>query len=167
MFRDGLYARADALIPSPVGGYVLRETKASTFPLKNDNVTPAKPEEHHLDDVAIQAWVYQATRLPLAGAELNLLDNRWRYPGNDDYSGLFRQLPVTVDIAGRIPLVPNWHAAAQQVLAGAMPEIQTGPQCSKPYACAFHGHCTALDAPRPEHPLACSRAPVARASPEN
>jgi hypothetical protein len=31
MFRDGLYARADALIPAPSGGYILRETKASTF----------------------------------------------------------------------------------------------------------------------------------------
>jgi hypothetical protein len=39
MVRDGLYARADALIPSPTGGYVLRETKASTFPLKPDKVT--------------------------------------------------------------------------------------------------------------------------------
>jgi Domain of unknown function(DUF2779) len=153
MFRDGLYARADALIPSPAGGYVIRETKASTFPLKPDKLTPAAPEEHHLDDVAIQAWVYQATGLPLAGAELNLLNNRWRYTGNNDYSGLFRQLTVTADIAGRIPQVPNWHAAAQHVLGGAMPATQTGPQCSRPYACAFHYHCTTLDTPGPDHPL--------------
>ena len=91
MFREGLYARADALIPVPSGGYILRETKASTFPLKKGKVTPDNPEEHHLDDLAIQAWVYQASGWPLAGAELNLLDNRWRYPGNGDYSGLFRQ----------------------------------------------------------------------------
>ena len=153
MFRDGLYARADALIPSPGGGYILRETKASTFPLKPDKITPASPEEHHLDDVAIQAWVYQATGWPLAGVELTLLNNRWRYPGNNDYSGLFRQLPVTVDIAGRIPQVANWYAAARHVLGGAMPATQTGPQCSKPYACAFHDHCTTLDVPGPEHPL--------------
>jgi hypothetical protein len=153
MYRDGIYARADALIPAPTGGYILRETKASTFPLKSDKVTPALPEEHHLDDVAIQAWVYQATGWPLAGAEVNLLNNRWRYPGNGDYSGLFRQLAVTVAIAGRIPQVPNWHAAAQQVLGGAMPATQTGPQCAKPYACAFHDHCTTLDTPGPAHPL--------------
>jgi len=153
MYRDDLYARADALIPSPAGGYVLRETKASTFPLKPDKITPASPEEHHLDDVAIQAWVYQTTGLPLAGAELNLLNNRWRYPGNGDYSGLFRQLPVTADIAGRIADVPKWHAAAQHVLAGVIPAIQTGPQCKKPYACAFHDHCTTLDTPGPDHPL--------------
>jgi hypothetical protein len=70
MFRDGLYARADALIPAPGGGYILRETKASTFPLKKNKVTPDKPEEHHLDDVAIQAWVYQTAGWPLAGADI-------------------------------------------------------------------------------------------------
>jgi hypothetical protein len=153
MFRDGLYARADALIPAPAGGYVLRETKASTFPLKKDKVTPDKPEEHHLDDVAIQAWVYQATGWPLAGAELNLLNNQWRYPGNDDYSGLFRQLPVTADALGRMSEVPKWHAAAQRILAGNMPGIQTGKQCTQPYACPFHDHCQTLDTPGPEHPI--------------
>lgn len=153
MYRDGLYARADALIPSPAGGYVLRETKASTFPLKSDKVTPGKPEDHHLDDVAIQAWIYQATGLPLAGAELNLLDNQWRYPGNNDYSGLFRQLSITADIAGRVAEVPNWLAAAQRILAGAMPDTQTGKQCTKPYDCPFHDHCKPLDTPGPEHPL--------------
>jgi hypothetical protein len=153
MFRDGLYARADALIPSHAGGYVIRETKASTFPLKPDKVTPDKPEEHHLDDVAIQVWIYQATGLPLAGAELNLLNNRWRYPGNNDYSGLFRQLTVAADIQQRIAEVPNWHAAAQRILAGALPDIQTGNQCKKPFACPFHDHCTTLDLPGPEHPL--------------
>jgi Domain of unknown function(DUF2779) len=153
MFRDGLYARADALIPAPSGGYVLRETKASTFPLKPDKVTPDKPEEHHLDDLAIQAWVYQATGLPLASAELNLLNNQWRYPGNGDYSGLFRRLPVTADIVGRISQVPNWLTAAQRVLASAMPDVQTGKQCSEPYDCPFLDHCKTLDLPRPEHPL--------------
>jgi hypothetical protein len=73
MIRDGLYARADALVPAPAGGYIIRETKASTFPLKKDKVTPDIPEDHHLDDLAIQAWVYQASGWPLAGAELNLL----------------------------------------------------------------------------------------------
>lgn len=153
MLRDGLYARADALIPAPSGGYVLRETKASTFPLKKDKFTPDKPEEHHLDDLAIQAWVYQASGWRLAGAELNLLNNRWRYPGNGDYSGLFRQLPVADDIGGKISAVPDWHAASQRVLAGVVPSVQTGAQCSKPYDCPFYDHCKPLDAPGPQHPL--------------
>jgi hypothetical protein len=154
MFRDGLYARADALTPGRAGGYILRETKASTFPLKKDKVTPDEPEEHHLDDLAIQAWVYQSSGWPLAGAELNLLDNRWRYPGNGEYAGLFRQLPVTADVLARVQDVPTWHAAAQRILAGAMPDTQTGGHCAKPYDCPFHDHCKTLDAPGPDHPLA-------------
>src|SRR5208282_4637796 len=133
LVRDGLYARADALVPAAAGGYILRETKASTFPLKKDKLTPDKPEEHHVDDLSIQAWVYQASGWPLAGAELNLLDNQWRYPGNGDYSGLFRQLSVTADVLVRISDVPTWHATAQSVLAGPMPDTQTGGHCAKPY----------------------------------
>ena len=78
LVREGLYARADALLPNATG-YTLRETKASTFPLKEDKVTPAAPKDHHLDDVAIQAWVLETSGLTLASAELNLLNNQWRY----------------------------------------------------------------------------------------
>ncbi len=37
MVHSGLYARADALLPEG-SRYILRETKASTFPLKSDKV---------------------------------------------------------------------------------------------------------------------------------
>jgi hypothetical protein len=67
---------------------VLRETKASTFPLKNDKTTPAAPKEHHLNDLAIQVWVMRESGLPLKRAELNLLDSQWRYPGRGFGSGL-------------------------------------------------------------------------------
>jgi len=53
MFHEGLYARADALVPEDQA-YVLRETKASTFPLEKDKITSGKPKEHHLNDLAIQ-----------------------------------------------------------------------------------------------------------------
>src|SRR5882757_7387972 len=71
--RDELYVRADALLPEK-GKYVLRETKASTFPLKGDKVTPDAPKEHHLNDVAIQMWAMEASGLMLTRAELNLLN---------------------------------------------------------------------------------------------
>jgi hypothetical protein len=142
--RDDLSARADALIPT-ASGYVLQETKASTL--------RDAPKDHHLDDIAIQLWVMAASQLPLARAELNLLDNQWRYPGGGDYRGLFRQLAMDDEIAERVALVPQWLAAAQQVLAADMPTVHTGKQCEKPYACPFFNHCSALDPPGPEHPL--------------
>lgn len=152
MVHGGLYARADALVPER-GRYVLRETKASTFPLKSDKVTPGAPEEHHLNDVAIQAWTMESSGLPLTRVELNLLNNQWRYPGDGDYSGLFRQLDVTTDVRARKDQVPGWLEQARTILAGEMPQLVTGRQCSDPYKCMFRGHCEKLDPPRPEHPI--------------
>lgn len=152
MVHDDVYARADALLPSGQG-YVLRETKASTFPLKKDKVTPDSPEDHHLDDVAIQAWVMKGAGIEVARTELNLLNNQWRYPGNGDYDGLFRQLDVTADIQERVANVPQWAAAANAVIAGAMPDAQTGKHCAKPYSCCFAGHCEEHQPAGPEHPL--------------
>lgn len=61
VFGD-VYARADALLPITGSQHALQETKASTFPLKDDKVTPGKPEAHHLDDIAIQAWTMTAAQ---------------------------------------------------------------------------------------------------------
>jgi hypothetical protein len=152
MVHNGLYARADALVPEG-GRYVLRETKASTFPLKNDKVTPGVPEEHHLNDVAIQAWTMEGSGLPLARVELNLLNHRWRYPGAEDYSGLFRRMDVTAEAHRRKDQVPAWIEQAQATIAGSMPQVVTGRQCSDPYECPFRDHCETLDPPGPEHPI--------------
>ena len=152
MLRDDLSARADALIPD-ADAYVLQETKASTFPLKSDKVTPAKPDDHLLDDIAIQLWVLAGMGLPIKQAELNLLNNQWRYPGGGDYSGLFRPLVMDDSIQERVNQVPQWLAAAKQVLTEPMPQITTGGQCGKPYSCHFHGHCAAMDPTGPEHPI--------------
>jgi len=152
MLREGLYSRADALIPEGAG-YVLRETKSSTFPLKRDKVTPGKPEEHHLNDVAIQVWTMAGVGLPIQRAELNLLDNQWRYPGNDNYSGLFRQLDVSAEVQARLELVPNWLAAAEEVVSGNMPDVRVGRQCREPYECPYQASCLELEPPGEEHPI--------------
>src|SRR5262245_40295848 len=146
MYYAGLYARADALVPE-TGGYVLRETKASTFPLKKDRVTPDKPENHHLNDVAIQAWVMKKSGLPMTRAELNLVNSSWRYPGGEEYSGLFRQMDVTVETQRRAKKVFRWQKDAEKILIGKMPTIATGEQCAKPYPCPFKTFCEPLDPP--------------------
>jgi hypothetical protein len=152
MVHGGLYARADALVRDK-DGYILRETKASSFPLKADKATPDKPEDHHLDDIAIQAWVMSQSGLPMTRSELNLLNSRWRYPGNGDYAGLFRQMDVTNEIATRFAEVPSWIEAAEQVLNGSMPELQTGKHCTNPYECQFQEHCRQFDPPAAKHPI--------------
>jgi hypothetical protein len=152
MVCGGLYARADALVPEG-DRYVLRETKSSTFPLKKDKVTPDAAKDHHIDDVAIQTWAMEGSGLNLERAELNLLNNQWRYPGGGDYSGLFRQLDVTNEVQSRKGQVVRWLKDAQVVLDGKMPEVVTGKQCSDPYDCPFLGYCEKLDPPGPEHPI--------------
>jgi len=152
MAHADLYARADALVPQATA-YILRETKTSTFPLKSDGVTPGPPKDHYLTDVAIQAWVMEGWGLPIAGIELNLLNNRWRYPGGGDYSGLFRQLDVTKDVVERKTRVPIWLAQAKETLTGPMPDIATGKHCSEPYDCAFQKYCELRDPPGPPHPI--------------
>ena len=150
--HGGLYARADALVAEGAG-YVLQETKASSFPLKSDKIRPDKPKFHHLDDIAIQAWVMLQSGLPLTRAELNLLNSRWLYPGGGDYRGLFRPLDVTEAITERLAAVPTWIANAQSALAGDMPATQTGKQCAEPYVCPFQEHCQSLEPPGEEHPI--------------
>ncbi len=152
MIYGALYARADALV-SDKSGYILRETKASSFPLKADKATPDKPDADHLDDITIQAWVMSESGLPMTRGELNLLNSRWRYPGNGDYAGLFRQMDVTNEIAAKRANVPSWIEAAEKVLAGDMPEIRTGKHCHNPNECQFQEHCQKLDPPGVEHPI--------------
>ena len=153
MMHGGIYARADALMPSDLG-YVLRETKASSFPLKGDKVTPAAPKVHHLNDLAIQAWVMTRAGIPMARAELNLLNNQWRYPGGNDYEGLFRQLDVTAEIAPLMDQVPQWRDEAEGVVtADDMPVLTTGKHCSDPFDCPYQGFCVEFDPVGPEHPI--------------
>jgi hypothetical protein len=152
LVRGDLYARADALV-SDGDAYVLRETKASTFPLKNDKVTPGKPDDHHLIDVAIQTWVIGGSGLPVTRVELNLLDSRWRYRGDEDYSGLFRQLDLTTEISDALQLVPTWVEDAETALRGDEPQVHTGKHCREPYGCAFLDYCERFDPPVEQHPI--------------
>jgi predicted RecB family nuclease len=152
MCFDGLYARADALVPEE-GGYVLRETKATTFPVKKDKFTPDKPDAEHVLDVAIQAYVLEQSGLPMVRAELNLLDNQWRFPGKGDYSKMFRILDVTEHVRATVEEVPELLKLGRDTLAGPMPVTVTGKQCDKPHSCQFLEFCEKLDPEKPEHPI--------------
>ena len=150
--HDDVYVRVDALIPMP-NGVVLRETKASAFPLKTDKVTPGKPDKDYVADLAIQVYVMEQSGTPVMQAELNLLDTQWKYPGNGDYSKMFRRLNVTEEVRDVIIEVPLWIQEAKTMLTGRMPKAVSGSQCSKPHGCGYLGHCKKLDPPKPAHPI--------------
>lgn len=154
LHANGLYARADILRPAKGGGYVLLETKASTFPYKRGKNEPDKVEPHHLEDLAIQIWVAQQSGIVLADAALNYLDNRWTYPGDGDYEGLFKEYPVLEQLADTVQQVPIWLSQAKGVLSSeAMPKCGTGAQCKKPRQCGFFQYCRAMEPVEVEHPL--------------
>lgn len=152
MYFNDVYARADALIPME-GGYMLQETKATTFPLKKDKVTPDKPDMEHIIDLAIQGWVLENSGIPMVRAELNLLNNRWRYPGDGDYSGLFRAMDVTNKVRETMDHVPALIETTRATIEGTMPEKVTGKQCSSPHGCEYLSFCKKLDPPKPDHPI--------------
>jgi CRISPR/Cas system-associated exonuclease Cas4 (RecB family) len=153
LYFDDVYARADALIPEGDGSYVLRETKATTFPLKKDKVTPDKPDVEHVIDVAIQAYVMQQSGVPMARAELNLINSKWKYPGGGDYSGLFRIMDITPEVNEILPHIPIRIAASREIIEGQMPDMETGKHCKDPHGCQYLEFCKKIDPPKPAHPI--------------
>lgn len=152
IFFDDLYARLDAVVATEEG-FRIEETKSSTFPLKANKVDPAKPEPHHVDDLAIQAWVAKAVGLPVDQVALSLLNSKWTYLGDGDYKGLFRLYPLDEQVAELLPQVPLWLKDAKELIKGEMPEVTTGSHCDKPHGCPFKEFCKARE-PAPEaHPV--------------
>lgn len=165
-FFEDLYARADIVYPEG-SGYVLQETKSRSFPLKTDKVTPGKPDQEHVVDLAIQAYAMKNMGWPLVRSELNLIDNRWKYPGGGDYSGLFRTLDVTKEVDKVLEEgfeaapggVEQWFTIRElfdrtnSVVVGPMPTNCTGKHCSDPHDCPFMSWCETQDPPKTEHPI--------------
>lgn len=152
-YRDGLYSRADALIPLGDGRYVLQETKSSTFPLRKDKQSTGDPTLHHVEDVAIQLWASQESGLDIERAELNLIDNQWRYPGDKNYSGLLKTLDVTSAAVVIVTDVAGWVTSAKDILLGDMPEASIGQHCSDPHDCPFQTHCKSMESVQQAHPV--------------
>ena len=135
---DGLLIRAELLLPSPlptagegVNSYRMVEVKSST-----------SVKDYYLTDAAIQSWVAQQANLSLTSVEIAHIDNSFVYPGGGDYQGLFHYADVSEQIAGMTDEVPEWIDAARETLSGDEPNIATGNQCSKPFACSFLAYCS-------------------------
>ena len=124
-----ILVRADVLIRSGERWRMI-EVKAST-----------KVKDYHVDDAAIQAWVARGAGLAVGQVEVAHVDNRFVYPGGRDYRGLFAHADVTAAIEPLQGAIPDWIAAAQRDVAGPMPDIRVGAQCTNPYECEFLAHC--------------------------
>ena len=131
--EDGVFVSVDILERSG-DGFVLTEVK-STLDVK----------EQHLADVAIQLYVVRRAGLPVRRAEVMHLNRACRFP---DLSNLFVRAPVTEQLHALLLDAPAQIAALRGILAGAIPEIATGPHCTVPYECPFRERCWP---PLPDH----------------
>ena len=121
--------RADVLIRRE-GRYRMIEVKAST-----------KVKDSHVTDAAIQTWVARGAGLDVERVELAHIDNRYVYPGDGDYRGLFAHADMTAAVVPLQAQIPEWVAAAQCDLAGPMPDIAVGRHCHAPFECEFMAYC--------------------------
>ena len=140
----GALAFADIMLPVHKHGqphWRMVEIKSST-----------EVKDYHRDDAAVQAFVARSAGVPLAGIALAHIDNTWVYPGGGDYTGLLKEQDLTAKAFARGDEVQGWIRDAQAVLRNVEPDIRTGAQCSRPYACGFIGYCTSQQ-PQAQYPI--------------
>lgn len=101
----------------------------------------ASVKQHQLQDAAIQYWVAQSEGVPLSSVEIAHINTAFRYPGNQDYQGLFHFEDIGDDISDLVSQVPNWIAKANNTLNGKDPQSIPGSHCTTSYDCPYFDHC--------------------------
>ena len=126
-------------------------------------------KEHHLQDIAIQAWVAESEGLPLDRLSVAVVDTGFVYPGGGDYRGLLQEIPVADQARPLMARTPGWVRSLGLLLAGPLPAIARGVQCRRPFDCPFDAFCREQDgaAPRPagESGSVAAESPVRHSDP--
>lgn len=136
--HQGVLVRTDILSKGP-GGLCVTEVKAST-----------SVKDYHLVDCAIQAWVIQQAGHKVERIHLAHVNRDFVYPGGGQYRGILNYVDLTEDALARDAEVTEWVKTLKDVLAGSMPDIEVGDQCSQPFPCPFQAHCWP---PQPKYPV--------------
>ncbi len=142
----GALAYADVMLPIKRSGrrmWRMVEIKSST-----------SVHDYHRDDAAIQSFIARRAGVPLAAIALAHIDSQWSYAGDGDYNGLLVENDLTDEAFGREREVEQWIAEAQKIASRRKtPDICTGEQCRKPYACGFVDYCASTET-QADHPVA-------------
>ena len=125
----GVFVRAD-ILQKVRGGWDLYEVKSAS---------DVKP--HFPDDVAIQFFVLSGCGLDLRRAFLVHIDTGYVRRGEVDPKELFAMQELTEIVREKQTAIPAEIARMREVLAGGLPAIDIGPQCTNPYECDFIGYC--------------------------
>jgi hypothetical protein len=123
---DGVFVAVDVL-ERRRKGHAIVEVK-STLDVKAQFVP----------DVAIQLHVLRAAGLEVPRVDVMHLNRECRHP---DLSNLFVREDVTEAAEAFLPSIPSQLARLKEAIAGPLPVVQTGPQCTDPYECPFLARC--------------------------
>ena len=141
----GAIILADVMLSSRKGGkrvWRMIEVKSST-----------EVKDCYRDDVAIQAFVARKAGVSLTSVSLAHIDNKWVYPGGNDYQGLLVENDLTADAFGREAEVKNWITEAQVISRKRVaPAKSTGRHCNDPYECGFLEYCQSKE-PQFQYPV--------------
>lgn len=100
-------------------------------------------KDEHYTDLAVQAHVVEGSGLKVRRCYLMHIDSSYVYRGGAyDLEKLFSLAEVTNEVKDLQDMVQDrlgsmWSLLQQKI----EPNIETGPQCNKPYQCSFHSHC--------------------------
>lgn len=135
--HDEVLVRADLLFPSEHGLRVV-EVKQST-----------SVKAVYRDDCAVQAWVIGRAGHRVESFAVAHINNKFVYPGNENYDGLFTEVPMDDHVRALESAVPTWVEQAKEVVDSRRePVAKMGKQCKDPYDCPFLGYCSLEE---PEH----------------
>ena len=137
--HEGVLVRVDVLMPD-ASGWRMIEVKAST-----------SVKEYHVLDCAIQDWVLRNSGIDVTGVSLAHVNNRFVYPGNNDYEGLLVEHDLTDQARALEPSVLELVARARDAVTGPRPDVNVGAHCGSPYDCPFMAFCWPTDS---EYPIA-------------
>jgi len=148
-FSDGETLCYMDILVKEKGEWRAYEVKAST-----------SVKDYHIMDAAFQYYVITRSGLPLADIFLVHINNQYIRHGEIDVQQLFTFEPLTSTISLMQAGIPGQLLSLNQMLiAGVIPAIEMGAQCTSPFACDFIGFCQSS---LPEEPESSNQLPASR-----
>jgi predicted RecB family nuclease len=131
--HDGIRVRVD-VIERLGDGWGLREVKSST-----------RMKNHHVEDLALQAFVLAGAGVPVSSIELVHVNNTYiRAHAGICWQDFFSRTDAHGAVAANLEPLPERLPAMRDCLAmPAPPRVETGGHCGSPYGCEFWDQCTA------------------------
>lgn len=125
----GLLVKVDILHKGS-NGWQLYEVKSSTG-----------CKERYIKEIAMQYLVVTGAGVPLAGASLVHINNRYVKHGGIDITGFFTVQDVTASVVNMQTTVIEQLANMNEMLGKDEPCIDIGSHCTDPYDCDFKKFC--------------------------